>query len=391
MKILHVVESSRGGCGTYLNELAPLQINDFGTDSVRVIAPDRHLSQLRDIPSCAIRSFWRPGRAIGLPFLTFKLISTIRDFRPDVIHAHSTFAGAVARILTIFVPGLPPIIYCAHGWVFDTAQSPKARRCMAAIERFLSRWCVAIVCISNAERTAGEAVGIRPEKLIVIQNGIRSSLPSQTVADWDDQRLKVLFVGRLDRQKGVDILLEAVRPLAEAVTVRLIGEAVLSKGGKPPNSGTVEYLGWLDQDNIASQMRACDVVVMPSRWEGFGLVAIEAMRLGKPVVASATGGLVEIVVDGVTGRLIPIDNPKILRAALISSATEALAQMGEAGRKRFLALYSIDRTQAQLKSLYEAAVAAARSRGTIDFSTSVGRQASVATSSPDAVEPARSI
>jgi glycosyltransferase involved in cell wall biosynthesis len=389
MKILHVAESSRGGCGTYLNELAPLQIADYGLDNIRIIAPDRHLSQFRDIDPRTIRPFRRPGRAIGLAFLTVKLLLTIRKFRPDVIHAHSTFAGAISRVLSIFVPRIPPIIYCAHGWVFDTAQNPRIRHWMETVERSLSRRCAAIVCISNSEKARAEAAGIRPEMLIVAPNGIRVSLPDQTIADWEDDRLKVLFVGRLDKQKGVDVLLEAVQPLADSVTVRIIGEAVLSIQTKPTSSGAVEFLGWRDRDSIASQMRACDVVVMPSRWEGFGLVAIEAMRAGKPVVASAVGGLVEIIVDGVTGHLIPVDQPQFLRELLVSLTSAQLAPMGAAGQRRFLDLYSIERTHALIKSLYDTIVTAVR-RGISLPSALAARTVSVHAGRPESVDPARS-
>jgi glycosyltransferase involved in cell wall biosynthesis len=354
MKILHVAESSRGGCGTYLNEVVPPQIAEFGSNNVLVIAPDRHLLQLQDIAQSAIHPFRRPGRALGLAFLAMQLASSVRRFRPDIIHAHSTFAGALARSLSMILPGMPPILYCAHGWVFDTARTPRIRRWMESIERFLARRCIAIVCISEAEKAAGEAAGIPAQKLVVVPNGVRATLRSETIAEWIDPRLKVLFVGRLDRQKGVDILIEAVRPLTDHVSVRIIGESVLSNAPKPTQSEGVEYLGWRDQEAIGSYMRACDVVVMPSRWEGFGLVAIEAMRFGKPVIASAIGGLLEIIVDRKTGRLIPAEDPLTLRQTLLEHDRASFSDMGEAGRTRFLARYSVERTHAQLKLLYEA-------------------------------------
>ncbi len=354
MKVLHVAESIRGGCGTYLNELLSGLNDDVGAGSIRVLAPDRHVKQLPDVPAAAIRSFRRPGRAFGLFFLAVELLAAVREFRPDLIHAHSTFAGAVARMLALIVPGMPPIVYCPHGWVFDTARSRGVRRRMEAIERLLSRWCVAIVAISEAEKLAGEAAGIRQGKMVVIQNGIRSSPPPWIARAWSDSRLKVLFVGRLDRQKGVDVLLEAVRPLEERVTVRIIGESVLSNSAAPAGTRNVQYLGWLNQEDVTAQISACDVVVMPSRWEGFGLVAIEAMRLAKPVIASRIGGLTDVIVDGVTGRLVPVGYAAALREALFADSHEARSRMGAAGRERFLSLYTIDRTRSQLASLYQA-------------------------------------
>jgi glycosyltransferase involved in cell wall biosynthesis len=290
---------------------------------------------------------------LGLVFLLFQLGNTIRTFRPDLIHAHSTFAGAIVRFLALFLPRMPKIVYCPHGWVFDTARSSGTRRWMEAAERIQSRRCAAIVSISYAEKAAGEAAGISPEKLIVIPNGLRPSARIRSSTAWDDHRIKALFVGRLDRQKGVDVLIEAVRNLQDSVCVRIVGESVVARQDSRSSLANVEYLGWLDQDAVASQIEACDLVVMPSRWEGFGLVAIEAMRAAKPVIASAVGGLVEIVVDGVTGRLVPVGNSSALSEALVSSSREQLLQMGRTGRERFLARYSIDKTHSNLMSLYQ--------------------------------------
>ena len=358
MRILHVVESSRGGCGTYLNEILPFQIRDLSAANIRLIAPDRHLAQFEDLLSFGIiRSFRRPSRAVGLAFLACKLIATVWKFRPTIIHAHSTFAGAAVRLLAIVLSRNMTVIYCPHGWVFDTAQSAGARRAMQATERFLSRWCAAIVCISQAEKRAGEHSGITPRKLVVIPNGLQIEPPTQRPAVWQDGRLKVLFVGRLDRQKGVDVLIQAVQPLEKRLSTRVVGEAVLAGGLLLRDSEGIEFLGWLDRTAVASQMTACDVVVVPSRWEGFGLVAIEAMRVGKTVVASAVGGLPEIIVDGRTGRLVPPEDSAALRDVLGQLDREACARMGAAGRKRFLELYSSDRTHALLKGLYHAVAA----------------------------------
>ncbi len=356
MKILHVAESIRGGCGTYLNELVPMLMEDLGADGVRVIAPDRHAAQLPRVARGIIRTFRRPGRVLGLFFLAPKLMATVREFRPDLIHAHSTFAGAVVRLLSIFSPHFPPIVYCPHGWVFDTARSAKTRSVLQAAERLLSHFSAAIVSISDAERQAGEAAGIQRHKMTVIYNGLRAEPPAGTAAQWETPAIKVLFVGRLDRQKGVDVLIEAARTLEDTLNVRIVGEAVVRKGAKPEDSQNISYLGWLDEEGITAQMRACDLVAMPSRWEGFGLVALEAMRLGKQVIASSVGGLKEVVIDGVTGRLVAPDDPKALRAALLRDSPQERMRMGQAGRKRFLVCYNADRTHAQLKSLYRAVI-----------------------------------
>jgi len=352
MRILHVAESIWGGCGTYLNELVPLQSEALGMENVRVIAPDAHATILTDVPDEMISTFHRPGRLAGLAFLLVHLSKEIRRFRPDVIHAHSTFAGAWVRGLALLMPRRPKIVYCPHGWSFYTAKSSWARRCMQAVERWQSPLTAAIIAISETEREAAQVAGIRPGKLFLIRNGLRPTLQFDARADWADSRVKALFVGRLDRQKGVDVLLEAMRKLHSSVCVRIVGESVVASGERRVELDNVEYLGWLNQKAVAEQINACDLVVMPSRWEGFPMVAMEAMRSAKPLVASAVGGLKEIVVDGVTGRLVPPDDVTALVGALSADSRTQLIRMGSAGRDRFLANYSVEKTHTQLMSLY---------------------------------------
>jgi glycosyltransferase involved in cell wall biosynthesis len=352
-RILHIAESTLGGCGTYLNELVPLQIASLGARQVRCIVPAPHRRQLRDVPNACVDVFERAGRLAGLPRLAAATLRAVRTWKPDVVHAHSTFAGAIVRLLGLVVP-MPPVVYCAHGWVFEVFRKPWQRSLTQRIERLLARRSAAIVAISDGERRQGVEAGIPADKLVVVHNGVARDSDAHS-AEWDDARVRVLFVGRLDRQKGADILVEAVRGLADHVDVRLVGQAVVGDtqsqawANLPPH---VRCLGWLDRPDVASQMRAADVVVMPSRWEGFGLVAIEAMRAGKAVIASDVGGLPEVVVDGATGRLFPSEDATALEAILRECSRPQLADWGRAGRARFVAHFTSDRMAAGLRRVY---------------------------------------
>src|SRR5881409_1032760 len=116
--------------------------------------------------------------------------------------------------------------------------------------------------------------------------------------------------------------------------------------------GSVEFLGF--QPDGAALMAEMDIVAVPSRFEPFGIVAVEAMVQGRPVVASAVGGLTETVVDGTTGRLVPAGDPARLADALadLVRSSALREQMGEAGRERAIALFSPDRVVAAYKNLY---------------------------------------
>ncbi|MGA2537704.1 MAG: glycosyltransferase [Terracidiphilus sp.] len=355
MKILHVAESIRGGCGTYLNETVPAQIAELGRENMRVLVPAQHASHLSRIDPGCLRTFHRPRRSLGLFFMAAAAGTILKSFRPDVVHLHSTFAGVVIRLMAPLLARRSFIVYCPHGWVFDVEMPAAPRRLLGRIERLLATLTGRIVAISHYEYEAGKKIGIDPGKLVEIVNGIRD-LVSKRQAVWNDKRLRVLFVGRMDVQKGFDVLVRAVYSLEDQVTVRAIGAAIHSAGKSAGNESAalqnVEMLGWMGEEDIAAHMLACDVIVIPSRWEGFGLVAIEAMRAGKAVVATSVGGLRSIVVDGITGRLIPKNDAQSLAMVLTSRSASDWAEMGQAGRTRYLELYTVDRVHRELMSLY---------------------------------------
>jgi glycosyltransferase involved in cell wall biosynthesis len=342
-----------GGCGTYLNEILPSQIAALGSENVRVILPAQHRHHIITPSPATMRLFHRTSRVRGIVHLVYAVATALLRFKPEVVHAHSAFAGVVVRFIGLFGGRRYVSIYCPHGWAFEITASKLARNMISACERVLSRCCDRIVAISEWERRQGVSIGVAPDKLLVIYNGVAAEPPDTAPALWPDARRRILFVGRLDRQKGVDILMEAVRGLDERVCVRVVGEAVVARtaAAVAPPPG-VELLGWQNQAAVARQMNASDLVVVPSRWEGFGLVAIEAMRAGKPVVAAAVGGLQEIVVDGVTGRLVPPEDVQALRKALLLDTDEELVKMGAAGREVFLKYFTSDRMNRALLNMY---------------------------------------
>ena len=352
LKILHVGESVKGGAGTHLNELIPVQMHHLGDSQVVVLVPQEHMSHLRNVAHHNIRTFSRPSRLRSLPSLVLAVVKTLAEVKPDIIHAHSTVAGVVVRVIGFFFR--VPVVYCPHGWAMDMEQSALKRRVITLVEFGLSFFCKIIIAISEYERRRGMAFGIPAAKIVTIHNGICRDAPTIQPAEWPDNRLKVLFVGRLDRQKGVDVLLKAIEGLNDCVTVKVIGDRVA--GGKAVDFSKhphVELLGWLSLNDVAANMMACDVVVMPSRWEGLPFVAIEAMRLSKPVIASSVGGLPEIVVNRETGILFPSEDAEALHGILVDASVSQLKRMGKAGRTRFLRYFVADKMCAEIWQVYK--------------------------------------
>lgn len=355
IRVLHVCDSIAGGTGTYLTELIPEQVRRLGADNVRLIAPDSQTHYFEDVlldSGVRIEIFRRPSRAAGLYFLRGAIRRVAADFHPDIVHAHSTGAGIVTRMIP--ANGAYKRIYCAHGWSFDIPGNRMRRSVISFVERLLAYRADRIIAISRYEHDRGVAIGIPADKLVTIPNGVADRPAVTPPAIWDTDRLKILFVGRFDRQKGLDVLLNAVEPLGERVSVRAVGGPVVDKDWSHyPRLPFVDYLGWLHRDDVAAQMAAADLLVVPSRWEGFGLVAVEALRASLPVVAASVGGLTEILDHGQYGFLFPAGDSLTLRRLLDEVTPERLAMMRQDIRQRYLDHYTADRMIDDIHRLYE--------------------------------------
>ncbi|MGE7371175.1 glycosyltransferase family 4 protein [Neorhizobium sp. NPDC001467] len=361
MKILHVCESIIGGTGSYLAELIPHQVEAYGRDNVQLLVPETHFDFIDPaIRECGaqIITFKRPTRLIGSLLLMQRYLQAIDAFRPDVVHAHSSVAGVIVRVL-----GLRRqyrIVFCPHGWSVDMQGARYVRSIAEVIERKLGNVADSIIVISRHEYRRAMELGLSPDKVTLVESGIDRHVPAVAAAEWKDDRIRLLYAGRYDYQKGVDILLKAVEGLGDRLSVRLVGGFAVSTENMPDTLPShITELGWMDRDGVYAQMKACDVLVVPSRWEGFGLVAIEAMRMEKPVVAAAVGGLVEILGNGKYGMLVPPEDPDALHDCLAGLNHETLEQFGEVGRRRFLTAYTSDRMVRQIGDVY-VSVAASR-------------------------------
>jgi glycosyltransferase involved in cell wall biosynthesis len=208
------------------------------------------------------------------------------------------------------------------------------------------------VAVSEAERDQALAVGLPAKMIAVVRNGIAMTVPQVSAARWEDERIKVLFVGRLDRQKGFDTLADIARRQGKTVAVRVIGASVTNGQESAAELDNVEHFGWLRRSEIIRHLHACDVVAMPSRWEGLPISALEAMRSAKPVIAFAVGGLAEVIEDRVTGRLIPPGDARAFEQALITTPPAVLREWGCAGRQRFERLFTSTRMARELFDIY---------------------------------------
>ncbi|HTO59762.1 MAG TPA: glycosyltransferase family 4 protein [Bradyrhizobium sp.] len=348
LRVLHVAETLRGGPATYINNVVAA-ISRPG--STLVLVPDRHAADLEIDRDC-VRVFRSNRRGlVSLIALAVAVLALVRKFQPDIINVHGTFAAAVCRLVLAPTKFRRRIVYTVHCWPFMREQAAIVRLVCQLIELVLSPLCAKIVCVSRHQYLAARAIGIGGHRLERIYNGIvdRAVMPGRPIRSGT---LDLLFVGRFDRQKGLDILLGAAAAFEDRVTVRVIGANVVDQAEArkiPPN---VTFLGWKSPREIEAELKACDVVVMPSRWESFGLVALEAMRAGRPVLASRIGGLSEVIRNEVTGLLFAPVGVAGLVEGIARCFDADLAAMGRNGVERVRTLFPASRSQVALANVY---------------------------------------
>lgn len=356
MKILHIAESIKGGVATYINEIGPYQTDRYGDGNVYFLIPEADTDYLPSTQAKQLIAFKGKRRSpITMLRFMFSALLNIYQIKPDIIHLHSTFAGALVRLPFLCLPKPCKFIYCAHGYAFLMDISDWKKKLYAVIEKILAWRTDVIINISHHEGFEAIKAGLPKDKLVTITNGL-SPLPSTVqTAGLERGDIKLLFVGRFDRQKGFDILLDLFRKLEGLSSLHLYvaGGSVLEGQDLSDIPENVTLLGWLPGAQLASYYKAVDALIVPSRWEGFGLVAVEAMRAEKAVIASNRGALAEIVLHKKTGLIFNPDKSLELENILITLRKEDLAVYGKAGKKRFLDLYTAERLNKELTDLYD--------------------------------------
>ena len=297
------------------------------------------------------------------PFGVREIRRLVRERRFPLVHAHLSRAEIVAGLAVGPLPDVKLILFKQN----DDAwwKGPLLRRVHRRIVRRADR----VVCTSDAvlEHFAALEPAAR-NKMARIHNGVDVAAIRAAAGAADRAAIRaslgvapgatmLLAVGRLVEQKGHDVLLAALatRPLAEATLV-LVGRGELEtslRASAAAMPGRVVFAGV--RTDVPALMAAADLFVMPSRWEGFGLVAAEAMTAGRAVVASRVSALPEVVEHGVTGLLVPPDDPDALAAAIASLLADPAKRdaFGAAGRDRVERLFTLDRMNAEWRAEYE--------------------------------------
>jgi glycosyltransferase involved in cell wall biosynthesis len=244
------------------------------------------------------------------------------------MHANSSKAGGLGRIAA-WLTRVPIRIFTAHGWAFV-----QQGRSYLVLERLVRPLTTRFVCVSQATLDEGVAAGVcDASRSVVIPNAVDVDVP-QASLDGDPPR--VVSVGRLKAPKDFATLAEALG------RVRVPHRAVVIGDGpdRALLEGRVDLLG--ERDDVARQLAASDVFVLSSTSEGMPVSVLEAMAAGLPVVASAVGGIPELV--GETALLVPPSDADALAEALdrLLADAELRRRLGAAARQRALEHFALD-------------------------------------------------
>jgi starch synthase len=379
-----------GGAGVHVAELVRA-LRETGTD-VMV----RAFGEPRDEPG--VDSYLVPPELAGSNPALATLgvdLQIARDVEgADLVHSHTWYANAAGHVASLLY-GIPHVV-TAHS--LEPLRPWKAEQLGGGYR--LSSW-IESTAFAGAAKVIAVSEGMRRDilrsypfldesKVEVVYNGIdlKKWTPNHDEAitralGIDPARPSVVFVGRITRQKGLPYLLRAAALLPPEVQVVLCagapdtpeilaevrdGVAELQK----IRSGVVWIDRLLSQTELRAVLTSATTFVCPSVYEPLGIVNLEAMACGIPVVGTATGGIPEVVDDGVTGRLVPIEQADDgtgtpvdadrfvadLASALIEvvSDPEAARNMGAAGRARAEEMFSWERIANRTKEIYESLV-----------------------------------
>ncbi len=337
----------------------------------------------------------------ALEALSLNLLEQLHLEKVDVVHTHTWYVS-MAGFLAKKLYGVP-FVLTTHS--LEPLRAWKAEQLGSgyALSSWMERTAIldadAVVAVSHGTKADIQRAypDVDAKKIHVIYNGIdlqqyqwtadRSALEKYGV---DQTRPYVLFVGRITRQKGVTHLVDAIPYLPQGTQVVLCAgapdtpeiaaemrakvEAARAKAGSGPNAAKIVWIENMVTKQEAIQLYShCAVFCCPSVYEPFGIINLEAMACRAPVVASATGGILEVVVDGQTGYLVPFVADPVtsfptepeqfskdlaLRITELLDDTKKAKAMGEAGRKRVEEHFSWTAIAAQTIDLYRGLIAA---------------------------------
>ncbi len=368
IRILHIAQCA-GGVDCYIHMLLAY-IDRERFENILVCSRDYTKSNYNGIVDEFIQVDMCNSLSLKRDLSAIKRVrSLIREIRPSIIYCHSSKAGGIGRIANIGT-GIP-IVYNPHGWAFNMAGSKVKRLVYLWIEKLLSPLTTKFITISNYEKLIAVQKRIaKVGKIKTIFNGIDLSAVKRHVANSTVSRESlgipsnayvIGMVGRITKQKAPDTFVKMAALVDELIPN--VWYMIVGDGDKREETEelikdiglTHRFIitGWVN--NPISYANLFDVAVLLSRWEGFGLVLAEYMELEKPIIATDTDAIPDLIVDHENGLLVSVDNyGQAVQAVLEIHNNENLRNgMIRNGRMRAEAFFDVKRTVKEHELLVE--------------------------------------
>ena len=280
------------------------------------------------------------------------LTARLRALRPDFVHTHTSKAGLLGRLATRLSGRPTRLLHTIHELPQNSARSAVMKNFYWLAEKMAALLADHLVTVSevNAKQILQERI-CAPGKLTVVPNGIDlanytiKSEPSALRAAWDIPADAYILgtSARLETAKGHTYLLEALPELLKRIPnlywvctsgTGALREPLQEQARRLGVTHRVRWLGWVE--DLPSAMAAFDLFVLPTLYEGQGVVLLEAMAMKKAIVCSRVGGTQDVLLDGQTGLFVPPRDPRALVEAIVAlhSHPERARRFGEAGRAR---------------------------------------------------------
>jgi glycosyltransferase involved in cell wall biosynthesis len=309
----------------------------------------------------------------------------LRDFHPDVVHTHSAKGGVLGRLAASSL-GVPAIVHTVHGAPFHPYQSAVARKFFQGCERFAARHCHALVSVADAMTELLVDARVAPaDKFTTVYSGMdvepflrADEQREETRRRWGfaPEHVVIGKVARLFHLKGHEFLLAAApRIVREVPQVRflLVGDGLLRESltrdiERTGLTAHFQFTGLVPPEAIAPLLGAMDALVHVSLREGLARALPQALIAGKPVVSYDVDGAREVVLNDVTGLLVPPRHVEALADAIIRLARDPALRRrwGASGRERFTDVFRHETMTARLRQIYERLLAEQHPPGTAD-------------------------
>jgi len=360
LKILHIIPTlESGGAEKMLVDLVGEMKKAGVWVEVLVLSDSEDFYSLR-IRELGIPIYFSPVNKVYHP-LQIKVIKEHLNRNFDIVHAHLFAPQLYVAYVKQFMRGETTLITTEH----NTHNRRREKRYFKLIDSWMYKKYTKI--IANTEGTKEEMIKYLPkmaEKTVVVHNGIRieqylKAKPlerKELVRNYRENDILIVMVAAMREQKDYETLIRASILLPENYHILLVGVGErlneVKEYAKEYGNTKISFVG--RRSDVPSILKSCDIFVLSSKWEGFGLVAVEAMAAGLPIIVSDVAGLREVV-EGV-GTFFEVGNEEDLKRQILKTSNELLeGKEFNTEKKRKMLMYSIEKMVSNYLSVYKEA------------------------------------